>query len=64
MIVVWLILILFVGGALAWLSEALDSRMPRLTALIAMVFSLILVVMLCLDNFPDTCVNTKNFIAA
>jgi NADH-quinone oxidoreductase subunit M len=53
MIVVWLILILFVGGALAWLSEALDSRMPRLTALIAMVFSLILVVMLCLDNFPD-----------
>ncbi|OGT74263.1 MAG: NADH dehydrogenase [Gammaproteobacteria bacterium RIFCSPLOWO2_02_FULL_57_10] len=53
MIVVWLILILFVGGALAWASEALDSRLPRLTALIAMVFSLIFVVMLCLDNFPD-----------
>ena len=53
MIVIWLILILFVGGALAWISEALDSRLPRLTALIAMVFSLIFVVMLCLDNFPD-----------
>ncbi|MDP4870035.1 MAG: NADH:ubiquinone oxidoreductase, partial [Gammaproteobacteria bacterium] len=33
MILLWILLILFFGGLLAWLSEWFDSRLPRWIAL-------------------------------
>lgn len=53
MIVVWLILILFAGGLVAWLSEALDSRLPRITALMTLLLSLFVVVWICLNSVTD-----------
>lgn len=44
MIALWLILILFIGGAIAWASEALDGRMPRVMSLLTLLASLALVV--------------------
>lgn len=46
MILLWLILILFFGGALAWASEALDARLPRVVALLSLLISLALVLWL------------------
>jgi NADH-quinone oxidoreductase subunit M len=46
MILLWLILILFLGGALAWMSEALDARLPRVIALLSLLVSLGLVLWL------------------
>jgi NADH-quinone oxidoreductase subunit M len=53
MILIWLFLLLFVGGALAWLSEALDARLPRLMALLALLASLVLVLWLYWQGAPD-----------
>ena len=44
MIVVILISVLFIGGILAWVSEAIDSRAPRYIALIVLVFELLLLI--------------------
>ena len=53
MIVVWLVLLLFAGGALAWLSEALDARLPRLFALLSLLASLALVLWLYWQGTAD-----------
>lgn len=46
MILVVLISILFLGGVLAWLSEGLDSRFPRVVALTALVIDLLVMMAL------------------
>lgn len=46
MILVVLISILFLGGVLAWLSEGLDSRFPRVVALAAVVVDLLVMMAL------------------
>ena len=46
MILVVLISILFFGGVLAWLSEGLDSRFPRIVALIAVAIDLLVMMAL------------------
>ena len=46
MILVALIGILFLGGVLAWLSERLDSKLPRVIALAALVLDLLLMLTL------------------
>ena len=46
MILLWLIVILFLGGALAWASEALDAKLPRVVALFSLLASLGLVLWL------------------
>ncbi len=46
MILVVLISILFLGGVLAWLSEGLDARFPRVVALAAVVIDLLLMLTL------------------
>ena len=46
MILVLLIALLFVGGLLAWLSEFLDPRLPRVVALITVVVDLLLMLTL------------------
>lgn len=53
MILLWLILILFLGGALAWASEALDAKAPRVVALISLLVSLALVLWLWLAGGAD-----------
>ena len=40
MILVVLIAVLFIGGILAWISESLDSKLPRLIALITLIVDL------------------------
>lgn len=46
MILLSLILILFLGGALAWASESLDAKLPRAVALLSLLVSLGLVLWL------------------
>ena len=46
MILVVLISILFLGGVLAWLSEGLDSKFPRIVALAAVVIDLLVMLTL------------------
>lgn len=46
MILVVLISILFLGGVLAWLSEGLDSKFPRVVALTAVVIDLLVMMAL------------------
>jgi len=46
MILVVLISILFLGGVLAWLSEGLDSKFPRIVALAAVVIDLLVMLIL------------------
>ena len=46
MILVALIGILFLGGVLAWLSERLDSKLPRVIALAALLLDLVLMLTL------------------
>ena len=46
MILVVLISILFLGGALAWLSEGLDAKFPRVVALAAVVIDLLVMLAL------------------
>ena len=46
MILVVLISILFFGGVLAWLSEGLDSKFPRIVALAAVVIDLLVMLIL------------------
>ena len=41
MTLLWILLLLFFGGVLAWLSEMLDSRLPRWIALLSVVATLI-----------------------
>ena len=41
MILIYLIGILFVGGIIAWLSERLDSRYPRVIALVTILIDLV-----------------------
>lgn len=53
MIVIWLMLTLFIGGALAWASELMDSRLPRHTALLALLVSLVLVLWMVWGTLPD-----------
>ena len=52
MILIVLISILFLGGVLAWLSEGLDSKFPRVVALTAVVIDL-LVMMVLVGADPD-----------
>ncbi|MBL4581604.1 MAG: NADH-quinone oxidoreductase subunit M [Gammaproteobacteria bacterium] len=52
MILIVLISILFLGGVLAWLSEGLDSKFPRVVALTAVVIDL-LVMMALVGADPD-----------
>ncbi len=52
MILVWLMLILFVGGIGAWLSESRGSDVPRVIALVAILLDLALVIMMLLT--PDS----------
>ena len=42
MILIWLISILFIGGLLAWVSERYDKNYPRVIALMAVLFDLLL----------------------
>jgi len=44
MILVWLMLILFVGGIGAWLSESRGPEVPRVVALVAILLDLVLVI--------------------
>lgn len=53
MIVGWLIAILFLGGALAWASEALDTQLPKFIALLALLSSAALVGGLALTGQAD-----------
>ncbi|MDG2091069.1 MAG: NADH-quinone oxidoreductase subunit M [Gammaproteobacteria bacterium] len=46
MILVWLMLILFVGGIAAWLSESRGSDVPRVIALVAILLDLALVILM------------------
>lgn len=46
MILAVLISILFLGGVLAWLSEGLDSKFPRIVALVAVVIDLLVMMTL------------------
>lgn len=46
MILVVLISILFFGGVIAWLSEGLDSKFPRVIALTAVVIDLLVMLTL------------------
>lgn len=46
MILLALIVVLFLGGVLAWLSEALDPKFPRFVALIAVLIDLLLMLSL------------------
>jgi len=46
MILALLIAVLFVGGLLAWVSESLDPRFPRMVALITIVIDLLLMLSL------------------
>ena len=46
MILLWILLILFFGGLLAWLSEWFDSRLPRWIALFSVAATLIPLVLL------------------
>ncbi len=48
MILVWLMLILFVGGIGAWLSESRGPVVPRVIALFAIVLDLALVIFMLL----------------
>tara|TARA_B110000858_G_scaffold198463_1_gene265312 strand:+ start:10499 stop:11995 length:1497 start_codon:yes stop_codon:yes gene_type:complete len=54
MILVVLISILFLGGVLAWLSEGLDSRFPRIVALIAVAIDLLVMMALVGAEAEDT----------
>ena len=46
MILVWLMLILFVGGIAAWLSESRGPNVPRVIALVAILLDLALVILM------------------
>ncbi|MGJ8690653.1 MAG: complex I subunit 4 family protein [Gammaproteobacteria bacterium] len=53
MILLSLMATLFFGGSLAWASEGLDARLPRIVALISLLIGSLLVVSLCLSVGPD-----------
>lgn len=53
MIVLYLVTILFFGGAIAWASEALDARLPRVIALVSLLLSGLLLLALCLTSGPE-----------
>ncbi len=53
MIVLILVATLFVGGAIAWASEALDARMPRVVALLSLLVSAVLLLVFSLNSGPD-----------
>ena len=46
MILIYLISILFIGGVVAWLSERLDSRYPRVIALVTVLIDLVVMMSL------------------
>jgi len=52
MILLTLVATLFFGGALAWASEGLDVRLPRIVALVSLLIGSLLVVSLCLSSGP------------
>ena len=54
MILLWILLILFFGGLLAWLSEWFDSRLPRWIALLSVAATLIPLVLLYLGYDADS----------
>ncbi len=53
MTVMWLIALLFVGGLLAWATEFMDAKMPRVVALLTTVISLAMVIWICAGSVPD-----------
>jgi NADH-quinone oxidoreductase subunit M len=53
MIVLWLILLLFVGGLLAWASTAISATMPRIITLVTLLLSALLVFWLCYSSTAD-----------
>lgn len=53
MMAVWLILVLFAGGMLAWASELADARAPRVVALMSLLLGLLLVVLMCANGSPQ-----------
>ena len=50
MILVLLIGVLFVGGILAWLSEGIDKRFPRIVAISALLLNIVILLSLMPDN--------------
>lgn len=53
MTVMWLIALLFVGGLLAWATEFMDTKMPRVVALLTTVISLAMVIWIYAGSVPD-----------
>jgi len=53
MMALWLIIVLFVGGLLAWVSELADTRAPRVVALLSLLLALLLVVVMCATGAPQ-----------
>ena len=53
MMAVWLIIVLFGGGILAWASELADARAPRAIALLSLLLALLLVVLVCATGSPQ-----------
>jgi len=53
MMALWLIIVLFVGGLLAWASELADARAPRVVALLSLLLALLLVVVMYATGAPQ-----------
>lgn len=53
MTVVWLIALLFIGGFLAWATEFMDTKMPRVVALLTTMISLAMVIWMCAGGVAD-----------
>src|SRR5690606_32059511 len=47
-----LVIVLFVGGLLAWASEVTDVRAPRVVALLTLLLGLLLVLLMCINGSP------------
>ncbi len=47
MILIWLIVILFVGGVIAWLAGRIDNKLPRVVAMATVVIDLLIFLSFC-----------------
>ncbi|MBT4519573.1 MAG: NADH-quinone oxidoreductase subunit M [Halieaceae bacterium] len=57
MILIWLILILFIGGVAAWLAGGVNSKAPRVVALITVLIDLLLFLSYCSGLDLSTAIN-------
>lgn len=53
MMALWLIIVLFGGGLLAWATELADPRAPRIVALLSVLLALLLVLVICATGAPQ-----------